>query len=39
MTHAACDVYSGALGEYLGRLFLSVNRKPQYVVRRRHGFE
>lgn len=29
----------GTLGEYLGRLFLSVNRKPQYVVRRRRGFE
>ena len=23
----------GVLGEYLGRLFLTVNRKPQFVVR------
>lgn len=29
----------GMLGEYLGRLFLSVNRKPQFVVRRKLGWE
>ena len=26
----------GVMGEYLGRLHLNVNRKPQYVVRRMH---
>lgn len=29
----------GLLGEYLGRLFLSVNRAPQFVVREKGGFE
>lgn len=29
----------GMLGEYLGRLFLSVNRKPQFVVRRKLGWD
>jgi undecaprenyl-phosphate 4-deoxy-4-formamido-L-arabinose transferase len=27
----------GIIGEYLGRLHLNVNRKPQYRVRREHG--
>ncbi len=27
----------GVIGEYLGRLHLNVNRKPQYVVRQRHA--
>jgi glycosyltransferase involved in cell wall biosynthesis len=27
----------GVIGEYLGRLHLNVNRKPQYVVRTVHG--
>ncbi|MBP7830791.1 MAG: glycosyltransferase family 2 protein [Kiritimatiellae bacterium] len=29
----------GMLGEYLGRLFLSVNRKPQFVVRKKLGWD
>jgi undecaprenyl-phosphate 4-deoxy-4-formamido-L-arabinose transferase len=29
----------GVMGEYLGRLHLNVNRKPQYTVRRRLGGE
>lgn len=29
----------GMLGEYLGRMFMSVNQKPQYVVRRTSGWE
>ncbi len=29
----------GMLGEYLGRLFLSVNQKPQFIVRRKVGWE
>jgi undecaprenyl-phosphate 4-deoxy-4-formamido-L-arabinose transferase len=29
----------GVIGEYLGRLFLSQNRSPQFVVRRVYGFE
>ena len=28
----------GVIGEYLGRLFLSVNKKPQFTVRRRVGW-
>lgn len=28
----------GIIGEYLGRLHLNVNRKPQYTVRQRSGF-
>ena len=28
----------GVIGEYLGRLHLNVNRKPQYVIRRVNGF-
>jgi len=26
-------VVIGVIGEYLGRMFLAVNRKPQYLVR------
>ena len=29
----------GMLGEYLGRLFLTANRKPQFVVRSRRGWD
>lgn len=29
----------GMLGEYLGRLFLTVNRRPQYVIRYREGWD
>lgn len=29
----------GIIGEYLGRLFLSVNKKPQFVIRRKVGWE
>jgi len=28
----------GAIGEYLGRAYLHLNRKPQYVVKARRGF-
>jgi undecaprenyl-phosphate 4-deoxy-4-formamido-L-arabinose transferase len=30
-------VMLGLIGEYLGRLFLTVNRKPQFVVREVHA--
>jgi hypothetical protein len=30
-------VMLGIVGEYLGRLFLSVNEMPQFVVQERHG--
>ena len=29
----------GLLGEYLGRLFLTVNARPQYVIAKRVGFQ
>jgi undecaprenyl-phosphate 4-deoxy-4-formamido-L-arabinose transferase len=29
----------GIIGEYLGRLFLTVNQSPQYVIRESHGLD
>ena len=29
----------GMVGEYVGRIYLSINRSPQFVIRRRVGFE
>ena len=29
----------GMVGEYVGRIYLSINRAPQFVIRRRVGFE
>lgn len=32
----AIMVFMGFLGEYVGRLFMTVNKKPQFIVRTRH---
>jgi len=29
----------GLLGEYIGRLFLSINKKPQYVIKEKYNFK
>ena len=29
----------GMVGEYVGRIYLSINRAPQFVIRRAVGFE
>ena len=29
----------GMVGEYVGRIYLSINRSPQFVIRRKVGFE
>jgi undecaprenyl-phosphate 4-deoxy-4-formamido-L-arabinose transferase len=29
----------GMIGEYVGRIYISINRSPQYVIRRTVGVE
>ena len=29
----------GMVGEYVGRIYLSINRSPQFVIRDKIGFE
>ena len=29
----------GMIGEYIGRIYISLNNSPQYVIRERIGFE
>ena len=29
----------GMVGEYVGRIYLSINRSPQFVIRKKVGFE
>jgi len=29
----------GLLGEYIGRLFLSINKKPQYVIKEKYSID
>ena len=32
-------MFLGMIGEYLGRLFLSMNREPQYVIKEMYNIE
>ena len=32
-------MFMGMIGEYIGRMFLEINRTPQFVIREKYGFE